>query len=303
MLTDAEQGPQTVTDKAQSELATVGVHRTPQQLGQEALSIGHPAEANALFPSCVEGVIDEAVSTSHQSLAQSRTEKLRRWAFFAEDYLQTETEVKAPMSARRREVLQNKRLTFFSRLIEDFGHQDLTLFENFSNGVSLTGELPKSGVFKNFLCPAKISCDNLRKLGKIGKESILKTVSSSGDAALDSSLWEATIKEVKKGFLEGPIQVEDLLGDASLTKRIPVQQKNKVRPLDDYKANMVNRSVTQTEGATVQTIDHVAAMVGYWLKVSRSKHGRFDLCAKRCGLSDAYKQIHLSDEAYEIDAS
>lgn len=52
--------------------------------------------------------------------------------------------------------------------------------------------------------------------------------------------------------------------DALLTKSSPVKQKNKVRPIDDYAANVVNQPVC-------------------W------------------ELFDAYKQIPLSDQAYEID--
>lgn len=108
-------------------------------------------------------------------------------------------------------------------------------------------------------------------------------------------------KEVKKGFLEGPVQLEDLPRGPLLTKRFPVRQKNKVRPIDDYKANMVNHSVTESEGVTVHTIDHVASMVSYWLRIRESHPTRTDLCAKCWDLSDAYKQIPLSDEAYEQD--
>lgn len=37
---------------------------------------------------------------------------------------------------------------------------------------------------------------------------------------------------------EGPIAAVELLSDSFLAKRFPVKQKNKVRPIDDYKAKM-----------------------------------------------------------------
>ena len=74
------------------------------------------------------------------------------------------------------------------------------------------------------------------------------------------SLFEATVKEVEKGFIEGPVERESLPAGSTLTKRFPVKQKNKVRPIDDYKASLVNYAVTQTEGVTIHTIDHIAAM-------------------------------------------
>lgn len=63
-------------------------------------------------------------------------------------------------------------LALFGRLIEESGHQDRALVQDLANGFSLTGEVPKSGVFKNHLRPAKILCDNLRKVAKIGIRSL-----------------------------------------------------------------------------------------------------------------------------------
>lgn len=54
---------------------------------------------------------------------------------------------------------------------------------------------------------------------------------------MDSQVWQATAKEVGSGLLEGPISFEELPGDALLTKGFLVQEKNKVRPIDDYKEN------------------------------------------------------------------
>lgn len=76
---------------------------------------------------------------------------------------------------------------------------------------------------------------------------------------------------------------------------VPVKQKNKVRPIDDYKANRVNQFVTQSERVTVRAIDYIVSMAAYWLKASQGRKGRLDL--KR-SVSDAYKQIPFSDQAY-----
>lgn len=78
---------------------------------------------------------------------------------------------------------------------------------------------------------------------------------------------------------------------ALLTKRFPVEQKNKVQPINDYKANMVNQSVAQTEGVTVRTIDRVASTGAYWLKASKRLTGRSELQAKCWDLSHPYKRI------------
>lgn len=50
-----------------------------------------------------------------------------------------------------------------------------------------------------------------------------------------------------------------------------LRQKTKVRPIDDYKANMATHLATQSEGVAVHTIDHVASIVAYWLKASKDR--------------------------------
>eukprot|EP00438_Fugacium_kawagutii_P017954 Skav227888 [mRNA] locus=scaffold3865:39733:41610:- [translate_table: standard] len=244
----------------------------------------------------------ETLSQSHESIARERTAELRRWAMLVTDLKDREEQLRSSMSQRRSEVLKDKKLALFERLISESNHQDVNLIEDLTRGFDLTGELPKSGVFDRHLRPAKVSCDNLRTYAKVSRDSVLKTVGSSGEDELGRGLWEATLKEVSKGFLESPVEPESMPPDSLLTKRCPVRQKNKIRPIDDYKANMVNQSVTQTEGVTIHTIDHIASMVAYWLRGSSALSGRSELVAKCWDFSDACKQIPLSDEACQRDA-
>ena len=80
-----------------------------------------------------------------------------------------------------------------------------------------------------------------------------------------------------------------------------MKQKNKVRPIDDYKASLVNFAVAQNEGVTIHTIDHIASMIAFWMRIGNlsAKDG---LVAKCWDLSDAYKEVPLSDEAFQLDS-
>ena len=289
-------------DQSDKEYVTIGIHRSPEAFVEAAVKVGHPTELQTIFPKSIRQAVDASISVSQMDLAKQRTAELRRWALLAEECKPLEKSLKDGMTARRKTVLSEKRLVLFERLIEQAGHEDSNLVKDLANGFSLTGELPKSGVFKNNLRPAKISCENLRRVASLSRESILKSVEKSADPDLDVALMKATRKEVEKGFLVGPILPEDLPDDCLLTKRFPVKQKNKVRPIDDYKANMVNHSVTQSEGVSIHTLDHIAAMIAYWFKASRHVKGRRNLVAKCWDLSDAYKQIPLSDSAFDKDS-
>lgn len=64
---------------------------------------------------------------------------------------------------------------------------------------------------------------------------LLESVQSSGDKETDLILFAATMK----------------VAGSILTKRFPAKRKNKVRPIDDYKASLVSFAVTQRKGVAI----------------------------------------------------
>ena len=286
---------------AAKDQVTIGIHFSSEEFVQEVLSLRHPTEQQSLFPKEVkENVTHLSTRTVHQ-IAIERTVQIRKWTAFAIDTDKEEKASKSTLSHRIADVLKDKRLKLFDRLIKDSGHEDHTLVDDLTKGFDLTGALPRSGVFSQKFRPASMTCDDLRKISEISKSVIIESLQSSGDPELDQDLFEATMKEVTKGFLEGPVCRSSLPPGSTLTKRFPVKQKNKVRPIYDYKASLVNFAVTQNEGVTIRTIDHIAAMTSCWMKNGNLNH-RDPLVAKCWDLSDAYKQVPLSDNALELDS-
>ena len=94
-------------------------------------------------------------------------------------------------------------------------------------------------MFARKVRPAAISCNELRRIADLSREGMIQTVTSSGDPELDDQLFAATLKEVDKGFLVGPLDPNSLPPSATLTRRFGVKQKSKTRPIDDYKASLL----------------------------------------------------------------
>lgn len=109
------------------------------------------------------------------------------------------------------------------------------------------------------------------------------------------------MKEIEKGFLRGPIDPESLPEGATLTRRVGVVQRDKVRPIDDFRSSMVNASVTQVETVSIHGVDHIAAMCSEYLRTA-GHLGQFPTLMAKCwDLSAAYKQVPLSDTACHLD--
>jgi ribonuclease HI len=281
---------------------TIGIHHKPNEFVQKALQVGHPTRLHSFFPDEICEVTDHCLRRPAGVVAQERTEEIRRWIHLTEEMALEEEVLKENMTERRRTVLKNKNLTLFKRLMIDAGHQDRGLVDQLAEGFDLTGALPESSVFSRKVRPASISCEDLRRVADICRDGMLQSVVASGDDELDRQLYEATSEEVGKGFLVGPVDIGSLPPGATLTRRFGVKQKSKTRPIDDYKASFVNASVSQSETATVHTVDHVASLIACFLRKAAELSSKRDLSAKTWDLADAYKQIPLSDHAFSNDA-
>ena len=252
-------------------------------------------------PLCTVLIIRNLSNRSVHQIALKRTEEVKRWVALSKELSNKERDLKSSISPRIAEVLKDKKLCLLKQLPEEAGHEDTSLVEDIKRGFDLTGALPRSGVFNQKFRPASMTCEDLRKVSNLSREVLLESVQSSGDKEIDLSLFTATLKGVEKGFIQGPINEEELHAGSTLTKRFPVKQKDKVRLIDDYKASLVHFAVTQNEGVTIHTTDHIASMIAFWMR-SGSLCAKDGLVAKCWDLSDAYKQVPLSDEAFHLDS-
>ena len=177
---------------------------------KEALKVGHPSLVQSIFPVEMLKVVRHCVSVTPETLAKERTAELRRWTSLASDLVGAEKQLLAGLSERRQEILQGKKLLLLERLLTDSGHPDVDLVKNLADGFDLTGALPEANIFKKRFRPAVITCPELRQMADLGRKALINSVSSSGDPELDRGLLSATMKEVTKGYLIGPISESQL---------------------------------------------------------------------------------------------
>ena len=257
---------------------TISIHRLPKQFVKDAAQFQFPGRDEKVLPSLMTEAASFTARHSAHYVAQHRSEQMRRLVNRARQLQTNEGELKAGMSQRRRDVLKAKRITLMGELMKEVESQDVNLCHDIASGFDLVGQLPTSNVFSKKMRPASLAPESLRELAPKARAAVIASVRPSGDVQLDKELYEVTLAERDKGFLEGPIKVEDIPFAGTVTRRFGVSQKGKLRPIDDYKANLVNSAVIQTEGVTIHGIDHIAAL------------GAF------------YKQLAISDSAFELDA-
>ena len=96
------------------------------------------------------------------------------------------------------------------------------------------------------------------------RKALLVSVRSSGDAIIDAEVYNKTLEELRCGWLEGPIEVEQLPSHAIINRRFGIRQTSgdslKIRLIDDFSASGVNSTVQVENSAKLHTLDVVGAL-------------------------------------------
>ena len=275
----------------------VGVRYSPRDFIKIACDAGHPFNLEAGVPTVLKDCIDRLARMSPAEVASHRCRKLRLWLDWAKELRADEASCKAAMSSERRSILAPKRLKLLARIIEAEGFPDVSLAAELERGFDLVGDMPLSHHLPPKFKPAGLSVAALAASAKKAREAVRHSTRSSGDAAMDKALWDKTLAEVSRGWMVGPIAWETLVNDEVVSKRFPIQQGPKVRPIDDYSMSSINATVTQWEQPTVDTIDTICATVLSCMRAFRTMGMSSDLQCRSLDLSSAYRQLCISDQS------
>ena len=105
------------------------------------------------------------------------------------------------------------------------------------------------------------------------------------------------MEEVSDGFLAGPFEVSDVPHHGVISPRFGLQQKNKLRPIDNFTASHVNSATGLEEKFHVDSIDEICAMVKTWLQ--RGPPG-LRLVGKTYDMRKAYRQIAIREDHLDL---
>ena len=216
-----------------------------------ACNAGHPFNLEAGVPPVLRDCIDDLAKMEAADVASHRCRKLRLWLEWAKELRSEEEACKAAMSVERRSILAIKRLKLLGRIISAEGFPDVSLADDLERGFDLVGSMPMSHHLPPKFKPAALPVGALSAGAKRARDAVRHSTKSSGDAEMDKALWDKTLAEAEKGWLVGPIGWDELVGDEVVSRRFPIQQGAKVRPIDDYTMSSINATVTQWEQPTV----------------------------------------------------
>ena len=112
---------------------------------------------------------------------------------------------------------------------------------------------------------------------------------------------EATVDELKRGWLWGPVAPADLPNHAVVTRRFGIWQRSgdnvKCRPIDSYKESLVNLTTPANETITLHSTETIAAGISLAMQHAKDTGCRVPLLMKSYDLTKAYKNVPIHPDS------
>ena len=282
--------------------ATYGIPWEPEEFIAQAVQMGHPAHFVDSVPKVLRDAIHEITSNSLGTMASHRTEAMRKWMARAVETREEEARAMLTAPEHCRKILGRKNLTVFREMLEEVGYDDTTLCSDIRRGFDLMGDLHGPDSFPRKVSYATLRPEEVRSAAKDTRKAIALSALSSRDKDLDKELYDITLDEVKRGWLDGPFELDALPPDATVSRRFGVKQGStladgtravKVRPIDDLSESLIN--LTNGGEVTIAPMGVDAILAALVLRM-RSKTC-VKLRAKTIDLRKAYKNLPVSLDA------
>ena len=294
----------------------VGIYREKAKFVEDACGLEHPYEAH-FGATAVVAALARRMTRSTKEIIDYRRGAMRWWTERAQALAGEECTLHAGLDPDVEKIVGGKRLIVFRELLETIDFPKAKdVFHYLSRGFPVAGDFPVTGIFPAGVREATMTIDDLKRAAKQNRAEVMAMTRSSGDAGLDRAVFDITMDEVAKGWLVGPVEIEDLdfLGEWTLSRRFGVAQGEKVRPIDDYSVSQVNSALAASESIDPSDVDQICANARlhsdafcideklrnanspFYGLVRHAEVANDDLMGRIYDIASAYKQLAVQPE-------
>ena len=242
--------------------ATFGVYRQPQEFLQQCLGQVHPFDLCKGVPDSLLRVMAKTLLSGPVQVMKERLLLLKKWGDLKAKLARAESELHASLEPSVAKILEGKNLLLLEQIAGDLGWPDTSLHREMREGFKITGMSKPSGVFDLNFKPPDLSESELAAKTKFMKPAIWARIRSESPSQHFQALWDLTCEEAgEKAWLRGPLswdQLHDVHGEVWMpSRRFPLIQKGKLRPIDDLSESCINASYGVSERLALHTLDEV----------------------------------------------
>ena len=262
--------------KAGKNLCVFGIYRSMEAFVNVSRQLVHPFDELKHFPDSLIRCIFDTLTIGLLGITKQRIATLNKWMGWAADLTRQEKKLRDSLDERVARVLSGKRLLLLEKIADDIKWPDVGVHKELREGFMITGYSKPCGVFKREVKIATMDKENLMSEAKFLKPALLgKTRTSVAPVEEAKKLFEITCNEASdKGWLEGPYdedEISEMLGPVWLpVRRFGVTQKNKLRPIDDFRENKLNESFSCGDKIDLHAMDQLL-----WTLLTMMTHCKF----------------------------
>ena len=282
-------------DMTPCEKVVIAVPREPLDFLARAVKAGHPRSVAISLPSDLCEVMDWNREAQAFDIYKQRIDFVKFWTRRAEELKWDNERMLGEAPAHLKQLLKGKRLAVWQAMVDYYCYPDVNLVKDIVRGFPVTGWLPDSGIFPKEFRPPTMDVSTLQALSKGLNQRVKAKVVASAESDLSTPTWAETSKELEEGWME----VDNGNGEgAAWAMRFGLQQRDKVRVIDDFSIAAVNQTTGLHERLKIFGIDDIAALLAYSLgAVGSREHPQ--LLGKTIDLRSAYKQFGICSEDRE----
>ncbi|CAE6964726.1 SLC24A2 [Symbiodinium natans] len=159
-------------------------------------------------------------------------------------------------------LMAGKKLLLLDRIAKSLDWPDEHLHHDLTHGFRLVGEEKPSGVFPLDPKPAELTVDGLMEQAEVLKPLLWDKIAQSPANPHEQELFDITHAEFsEKGWLDPARSWDELedyfKGSWVPARRFAVEQRGKLRPIDDLAENGVNSAFAPCDKLTLRAIDEI----------------------------------------------
>ncbi|CAE7229688.1 unnamed protein product [Symbiodinium sp. CCMP2592] len=280
----------------QAEILTIGIPREPEDFVKAAVRAGHPRNAILVNRQGPAKEIAANVVMPAEERKKRAEEARDAWKKISKESADTNDALMKQKPAYLAKALAGKNVIAWKRILERNGFPDKMLWADLRDGFRLTGWMRETGIFKPRVKAPESSLESLLAQSSYRSPMTMSRITNTKPDETSRKAWAETQEEERKGWI-----FEDTVPDFSniiLAHRFGLEQKNKVRVIDNGKDCGLNMACGLPEKFTLHGVDVLAAVFLELLNMPRDR--LFKLVGKTIDLVSAYKfyPVHPLDRQH-----
>ena len=241
-------------------LASFGIYRSPSEFVSAARDLEHPFDSCKAVPDRILEIVASLLSSSPVDMLRHRLSVLHKWKTWARELQADEDRLHESLDPGVASVLKGKKLLLLRKVATSLGWPDEALHDELIRGFRITGLQDASGVFGLDPRPASSTKDDLLKQSKHLRPALWAKIKGAPLDSLGRELWDITYAEYSdKSWLEEPrtfSQLEQMMPEGWIpTRRFPVVQHDKLRPIDDLTECGTNGACSTLDKLDLRALD------------------------------------------------